>query len=76
MIALSWNDGGLGNRRAVEVLTEVVRKQVPTILFLMETKLKVREMEPIKSELGFSAMRVVTCVSRMGVLAYLGKKKM
>ena len=63
MIALSWNCRGLGNRRAVEVLVELVRKQVPTILFLMETKLIDREMEPIKVELGFPSMLAISCDS-------------
>ena len=75
MIALCWNCQGLRNHRAVEVLTEVVRKQVPTILFLMETKLNVHEMEPIKSELGFSAMLAVSCESHKGGLALLWKEE-
>ena len=75
MIALCWNCQGLRNHRAVEVLTEVVRKQVPTILFLMETKLNVHEMEPIKSELAFSAMLVVSCESHKGGLALLWKEE-
>jgi len=75
MITLSWNYQGLGNRYAVEVLTEVVRKQIPIILFLMETKLKVREMESIKSELGFFAMLAVSCKSCRGGLALLWKEE-
>ena len=71
MIALSWNCRGLGNRRVVEVLAELVRKQVPTILFLMETKLTDREMEPIKVELGFPSMLAVSCDNRRGGIALL-----
>ena len=31
MIILSWNCRGLGNQRAVEVLTELVRSKGPTV---------------------------------------------
>ena len=53
---------GLENRRTVEVLAELVRRKAPTILFLMETKLNVREMEPIKTELGFQSMKDCICI--------------
>ena len=62
---------GLGNHRAVEILAELVRRKVPIILFLMETKLNVREMEPIKTELGFQSMLVVSSEGRRGGLALL-----
>ena len=71
MIVLSWNCRGFRNRCAVEVLAELVRKQVPTILFLMETKLIDREMEPIKVELGFPSMLAVSCDSRRRGIALL-----
>ena len=50
-------------------------EEFPTILFLTETKFKVREMESIKSELGFFAMLVVSCESRRGGLALLWKEE-
>ena len=68
MIIISWNCRGLGNRRAVEVLVDLVRSKAPTILFLMETKMTVQEMEPIKAELGFQAMIVVSSEGRRGGL--------
>jgi len=49
----------------------LVRKKAPTILFLMETKLIDREMEPIKRELGFYGMLAVSCNGRRGGLALL-----
>ena len=73
MIVISWNYWGLGNRQAIEVLAELVRQKVPTILFLMETKLSVREMEPIKSELGYPSMLAVSSEGRKGGLALLWK---
>jgi len=39
MIALSWNCRGLGNPRAVRTLKELVHKEVPNVVFLIETKL-------------------------------------
>jgi len=73
MIVISWNCRGLGNRQVVEVLAELVRQKVPTVLFLMETKLSVREMEPIKSELGYPSMLAVSSEGRKGGLALLWK---
>ena len=73
MIIIGWNCRGLGNRRAVEVLTELVRRKDPTILFLMETKRNVREMEPIKTELGFQSMLAVSSEGRRGGLALFWK---
>ena len=71
IIILSWNCRGLGNRQAVEVLADLVRRKAPTILFLMETKLTIREMEPIKMELGFPSMLAVSSEGRKGGLAML-----
>ena len=48
-----------------------MRQKPPTILFLMETKLHVREMEPIKAELGYPSMQVVSSEGRKGGLALL-----
>ena len=73
MIVIGWNCWGLGNSRVVEVLAELVRQKVPKILFLMETKLSVREMEPIKTELGYPSMLAVSNEGRKGGLALLWK---
>ena len=74
MITLSWNCQGFGNHRVVEALNELVRKKAPTILFLMEKKnLTLSKMEPIKTELGFSAMLAVSCDCCRGGLALLWK---
>ena len=50
-----------------------MRKKAPIILFLMETKLTVREMESIKAELGFQGMLVMSSDGRKGGLAMLWK---
>ena len=39
----------------------------------METKLSVREMEPIKSELGYPSMLAISSEGRKGGLALLWK---
>ena len=71
MIILSWNCRELENRRAVEVFAELVRKKAPTILFLIETKLTDREIEPIQRDLGFYGMLAMSCNGRRGGLALL-----
>ena len=71
MIVLSWNCWGFGNCQAIEVLSELVRKKAPKILFPMETKLIDREMEPIQRDLGFYGMLAVSCNGRRGGLALL-----
>ena len=71
MIVLSWKCRGLGNHWVVEVLTELMRQKAPTILFLMETKLSIREMEPIKTELGYPSMLAISSEGRKGGLALL-----
>lgn len=66
MIILSWNCRGLGNHRIVQVLIELVRKKGPKILFLMETKLSIQEMQPIQAELDFPSMVAVPSSRRGG----------
>lgn len=53
MNALSWNCRGLGNQHAVSVLSHLVREKAPKIVFLMDTKQTVDEMQKIKDELNF-----------------------
>ena len=73
MIIMSWNCRGLGNRSAVRVLTDLVRSKGPNVLFLMETKLSVTEMIPIRDELGYRSMLAVPSLRRSGGLALLWK---
>ena len=51
----------------------MVRSKGPNILFLMETKLLVNEMIPIRDELGYRSMLAVPSVRRSGGLALLWK---
>ena len=49
------------------------KKKRTHILFLMETKLKVSEMQSVKTDLEFPSMLVVPSVKRSGELALLWK---
>ena len=50
---------GAWDCQVVQVLVDLVRSKGPTILFLMETKLLIQEMIPIKDELGYRSMLTV-----------------
>jgi hypothetical protein len=71
MNMISWNCRGLGNLRAVLALHNLVKSQGPKILFLMETKLDVREMEFIRIKLRFKFCFTVPSLGRSGGLALL-----
>jgi len=61
MKLLSWNCQGLGNPRAVRALLRLIRVENPQIVFLMETRLKVSEMDVIRNKLGFNHCLSVDC---------------
>ena len=73
MSIISWNCRGLGNCLAVRVLADLMSSKRPTVLFLMETKLLVDEMIPIRDELGYQSMLAVPSVRRSGGLALFWK---
>ncbi|KAL4628496.1 hypothetical protein ACB092_05G243100 [Castanea dentata] len=54
MNSLSWNCRGLGNPWSVRALHDMVRRWDPRIVFLLETKLKVRHVERVRKRLGFA----------------------
>ena len=47
MSAISWNCRGLGNPLTVNALHRVVLEKDPTLVFLMETKFDVTEMDGV-----------------------------
>lgn len=53
MSIISWNCQGLGAVLTVKNLREVVRKEKPRIVFLMETKKLNKFLERNKSSFGF-----------------------
>ena len=75
MIFLSWNYRGVGNLRAVTVLSHLVREKTPHVLFLMETKQTIEEMKKIQEDLRYNAMLAVPCIRRTGGLAMLWKSE-
>ena len=54
MSIMSWNCRGLGNPWAVQALKRVIKKEDPSLVFLMETKLIVEEMKKVQREIGWS----------------------
>ena len=73
MIIISWNCRGLGNQRVVDVLTVLVRKKGPTILFLMETKWSIAEMRKLCFDLNFQSVLAVPSDGRSGRLGMFWK---
>ena len=73
MIIMSWNYRGLGNYHVVQVLADLVRSKGPTVMFLMETKLSIQEMELIKNKVGFHSMLAILSVRRSGGIDLLWK---
>ncbi|CAL5183817.1 unnamed protein product [Lathyrus oleraceus] len=61
MKILSWNCRGLGRPRAVRPLVRLIRIENPTMVFLMETKLKTDEVLRFKRNLKFNYELVVGC---------------
>ena len=72
----SWNCRGLGNQRAVDVLSHLVREKAPKILFLMETKQSMDKMRRLQADLPYRCMVPIPSVQRSGGLALLWKEKM
>ena len=71
MNPISWNCRGLGNPRSVRALQDLVWRYNPIVVFLMETKAKIRRMERIRNKLGFANHLCVPCMGRSGGLALL-----
>ena len=74
MNLLSWNYWGLGNQSVVDVLSHLVREKAPKVLFLMETKQLVEEMQRIQADLPYRCMLIIPSEQRRGGLALLWKE--
>ena len=66
MSAISWNCRGLGNPLIVKALQKVVLEKDPILVFLMETKLEVSEMDEIKRKIERQQGLVVPSVQFWG----------
>jgi hypothetical protein len=73
MSLLSWNCRGLGHPRTVQELHCWVKGKKPTLVFLMENKLRNNRMQKIRNKLNFSGLLTVELVGKSGGLALLWK---
>ncbi|KAK7274685.1 hypothetical protein RIF29_15782 [Crotalaria pallida] len=65
MKILCWNNRGLGNPRVVQALILLIRMNIPSLVFLSETKLFAREVLLLK-RFGFSNGVAVDCSDHRG----------
>lgn len=64
---LCWNVRGLGNPRNVRHLKNKLRSVHPRLVFLMETKLSLKQMEGFIGSVGFfMALTLARLVRRVG----------
>lgn len=75
MNCISWNCQGLGNPSAVQALKELIRREAPNVVFLMETKKTHKEWDRLKVQLGTKNCLAVDCEGRRGGLALLWDDK-
>ena len=71
MNLLAWNCQGLGNRRAVDELGDIMQAKDLKIVFLSETWSTKEQMERIKIKLNFAGLFTVNNEERGGRLALL-----
>ena len=76
MSAISWNCRGLGNPLTVNNLQKVVLEKDPTLVFLMETKFDVSEMDGVKRKINRPQGLVVLSRKRAGGLALLWRNSL
>ena len=73
MSIISWNCRGLGTPWVVQALKKAIRKEDPSLVFLMETKLIGSEMKKFQEEVGLLQGLFVPSVGHKGGLALLWK---
>ena len=76
MSTLSWNCRGLENHRTVQALRSNVEREVPSLVFLMETKIPRKQqykMKEIQNSVSFTQGLIVPSEGRSGGLALLWK---
>ena len=75
MKLIAWNCRGLGNRRAVQELVDIVQAQDPMIVFLSETWSGHDRMEWVRGQLKFDGCFTVPSMGWGGGLALLWKNE-
>ena len=73
MICLSWNCRGLGQDRAVQALSELVKTHRPMVVFLFETLDNGNKIESLRVKLGFQNALAVYRLGRGGGVVVLWK---
>ena len=73
MIIISYNYRGIGNQRAVGVLTKLVRKKGSTVLFLMAIKRSIVEMRKLCFYLNFQSALAIPSDRHSGGLGMFWK---
>ncbi|XP_042942789.1 uncharacterized protein LOC122276973 [Carya illinoinensis] len=53
---MSWNSRRLGNPRGIRTLRDLVRREAPDVVFVMETRSSTARMEVLKVQMGFSCL--------------------
>ncbi|KAI5410047.1 hypothetical protein KIW84_055503 [Lathyrus oleraceus] len=61
MKTISWNNRGLGNPMAIRALLWLLHVENPSLVFLMETRLKEQEMFNLKFQCDMNHVFVVEC---------------
>ena len=72
---LSWNCRGLGNPLTVLALQDIMSRFLPSVIFLMEVKIRRNKMEGIKRKLRYEGLFYVEGINNEGGLALLWKEK-
>ncbi|KAK9984687.1 hypothetical protein SO802_034212 [Lithocarpus litseifolius] len=70
----SWNCRGLGDSRAVLMLTKMVRDEAPLLVFLAETKVDISFMKKVQAKLEYTQGVIVPSDGRSGGLAMMWKE--
>ena len=73
MRCIAWNYRGLGNPRAIRALCELVRKEVPHVMFLSETKLHESKLDTIRRKCSMTGCFGVNVEGMSGGLVIMWK---
>ena len=75
MSCLSWNCRGLGNPEAVRELRNIVKQEVPALLFVMKTKIRAKRVEDLCYQLGVAGCFAVDSEGLSGGIGLFWSKE-